>query len=59
MAGNYGPGTTAGGGFKEGQNSKGAYPKGASAVPKSGKVTGPVIGPAMKDQPVQGPRRLA
>lgn len=56
--GNFGPGTPAGGGFRQG-NSKGAYPKGSSAVPTSGKVTGPVIGPAMPNQPVQGPRRLA
>lgn len=56
--GKFGPGSPAGGGFKPG-NSKGAYPKGSSSVPRNGKVTGPIIGPQMKDQPIQGPRRVS
>jgi hypothetical protein len=32
--------------------------KGMKAVPRSGRVTGPVTGPAMKSQPVQKARRV-
>lgn len=55
----FGPGSPAGGGFKGNTPIRGGTGRGMRAVPVKGKVTGPVIGPQMAQQPIQGPRKLA
>jgi hypothetical protein len=55
----FGPGRPAGGGFKGNSAIRGGSNRGMKAVPVSGRVTGPIIGPQMAKQPIQGPRKLA